>query len=61
MPLLTEAPRRRPNRKRATITISLPWALYDRLDTLAIQERTSIARVIQGLLSQYDKKESENA
>ncbi len=51
--------KRKPDRKRATATVSVTWGLYDRLDTLAAKENAPIASVIEGLLDHFQEKETE--
>jgi len=51
--LLTKRKVRTPDRNRATATVSVDWATYDRLDKLATKENAPIASVITGLLNHY--------
>ena len=50
---LTQKKVRAPDRNRATATVSVDWATYDRLDRLAVKENAPIASVITGLLNHY--------
>lgn len=53
---ISEPKTRTPDReKRATATVSLTWNLYDRLDKIAVEENTSIAKVVEGLLNHLEK------
>lgn len=58
MALTTKRKRRKPDRKRSTVSVSVTWELYDRLDELANEENTPIASVIAALLENY-KRDTE--
>jgi hypothetical protein len=51
--LTTKRKRRKPDRKRSTVSVSITWELYDRLDTVANEENAPIASVIAALLAKY--------
>jgi len=53
MTSLTERKVRKPDRSRATATVSMDWATYDRLDKLAVKENAPISSVVIGLLNHY--------
>lgn len=51
-------PRRNPDRKKTTASISIRWPVYDQLDAMAEEAGLSLAMVIESLVEQYQKKES---
>lgn len=53
MALTTKRKKRNPNRKRSTVSVSVTWELYDRLDDLAMEENAPIASVIAALMAKY--------
>lgn len=49
-------PRRKPKRNRPSASVSMTWELYDRLDRLAAERNVSVARVVDALLTKYEKE-----
>jgi len=39
--------------------VSLPWDVYDRLDKLAESEKTSLGRIVEGLIDYYEEREGK--
>lgn len=54
---LARTKNRTPKREnRGSISVSIPWGLYDRLDPLAQAENTSISSIVEGLLDAHESK-----
>ena len=47
---------RNPSRKTNAARVSIAWDVYDRLDTLALQENASLTEVIRGMLDMLEEK-----
>jgi predicted CopG family antitoxin len=47
---------RNPSRNTNAARVSIAWDVYDRLDTLALQENASITEVIRGLIDEHEEQ-----
>jgi predicted transcriptional regulator len=59
MALAKQKSKRNPDRKKSTANVSLPWDVYDRLDKLAESEKTSLGRIVEGLIDYYEEREGK--
>lgn len=59
MSKLTQKKTRNPSRTKqlGSVSVSVSWGVFDRLDTLATAENASIGRVIEGLLTEHEKRQ----
>ncbi len=58
MPLQIETKTRNPDRKGSSANVSIPWALYDKLDKLAMKQNASMGKVIEALYT-FHKEEGK--